>query len=594
MKRIRGTPMVATLASAMLLMLVVTPDAAPSSVTYHEGEYHHGWSKSIMPALNSSEVKFTIVVREQGVEELKRVAAEVNDPASSKYGQFLTQAELDHLTSPAASDISTVMDWLTEYGVDFHWRTISSIDVVTSAGIASAMLDTNFHHITHSNHSRSLLRATDFSLPADVHKATAAIFGLHGLPLPANQRLVIKSHVKRTSTTAESMASMPPAVPVTPAVIRSTYNISGVNVTGDLRNRRAVAEFQGQYMNSKDLATMFKKYVSSYKAGTDDTVYKYVGAPKQDAKDPSNEANMDIQYIMGPAPGIRTEFWLYPTMNFCGAMHEWSSNLASQSDVPLVHSVSYGFQGNLSKWLHCQDEEMAAVDTNLAKIATKGISILVSSGDNGAGYDRAPGSFKLWPSWPASSPWVTAIGATRFIGQRVGAEEMASDSFGSGGGFSTRFSQDPDAKWQQKATAKYLSTVDASTLPPASSFPATGRATPDISVLGEGYQIVVGGKVRSEGGTSASAPAFGAMVSLLNEARLQAGRSPMGFLNPFLYANPDAFFDVTIGSNKLDETAFPYPYGFNCSQGWDPVTGLGTPHFGKLLEAAMETGFLKS
>ena len=43
---------------------------------------------------------------------------------------------------------------------------------------------------------------------------------------------------------------------------------------------------------------------------------------------------------------------------------------------------------------------------------------------------------------------------------------------------------------------------------------------------------------------SASAPAFAGMVSLLNEARLKAGKPTMGFLNPFLYANPDAFTDV--------------------------------------------------
>ena len=61
----------------------------------------------------------------------------------------------------------------------------------------------------------------------------------------------------------------------------------------------------------------------------------------------------------------------------------------------------------------------------------------------------------------------------------------------------------------------------------------------------------------------------------------------MGFLNPFLYANPDAFFDVTLGSNKPDQTGFVQPYGFNCSRGWDPVTGLGTPKFGRLLAAAM-------
>ena len=54
---------------------------------------------------------------------------------------------------------------------------------------------------------------------------------------------------------------------------------------------------------------------------------------------------------------------------------------------------------------------------------------------------------KLYPSWPASSPWVTAVGATRFVGQTVGGEEMAADQFGSGGGFSSQFNQS-EAQWQ--------------------------------------------------------------------------------------------------------------------------------------------------
>ena len=62
-------------------------------------------------------------------------------------------------------------------------------------------------------------------------------------------------------------------------------------------------------------------------------------------------------------------------------------------------------------------------------------------------------------------------------------------------------------------------------------------------------QVYVNGQVQSVGGTSASSPSFAAMVSLLNEARLQAGKPQMGFLNPFLYANPDAFFDVVKGTN---------------------------------------------
>ena len=164
---------------------------------------------------------------------------------------------------------------------------------------------------------------------------------------------------------------------------------------------------------------------------------------------------------------------------------------------------------------------------------------------------------------------------------------MATDQFGSGGGFSAQFGQEPDAKWQASAVANYLSTVPNSTLPPSGSFDPNGRATPDVAALGEGYQVLVHGRPEAVGGTSASSPAFAAMVSLLNEARLNAAKPAMGFLNPFLYKNADAFTDVVLGSNKIGRGGESLPYGFNCSKGWDPATGLGTPKFDKLLAAAM-------
>jgi tripeptidyl-peptidase-1 len=61
----------------------------------------------------------------------------------------------------------------------------------------------------------------------------------------------------------------------------------------------------------------------------------------------------------------------------------------------------------------------------------------------------------------------------------------------------------------------------------------------------------------------------------------------MGFLNPFLYKNADAFTDVTKCSNKFGRSGNHLPYGFNCSVGWDPATGLGAPKFDMLLAAAM-------
>ena len=125
-------------------------------------------------------------------------------------------------------------------------------------------------------------------------------------------------------------------------------------------------------------------------------------------------------------------------------------------------------------------------------------------------------------------------------------------------------------------------------LPPPTFFPKEGRAVPDVSALGEGYQTVVNGGVEAVGGTSAATPAFAAMVSLLNEARAKQGKPPMGFLNPFLYQNPQAFNDITQGNNKIGRGGQKMTNGYECTVGWDPVTGLGTPKFGSLLVAALK------
>ena len=81
------------------------------------------------------------------------------------------------------------------------------------------------------------------------------------------------------------------------------------------------------------------------------------------------------------------------------------------------------------------------------------------------------------------------------------------------------------------------------------------------------------------GGTSASCPTFTSMVSLLNEARLNAGKPAMGFLNPFLYMHPEAFNDVTKGRNSGSPLNKD---GFTAIKGWDAATGLGTPNYAAL------------
>ena len=69
-------------------------------------------------------------------------------------------------------------------------------------------------------------------------------------------------------------------------------------------------------------------------------------------------------------------------------------------------------------------------------------------------------------------------------------------------------------------------------------------------------------------------------MSLVNDARIAAGKGPLGFLNPWIYRKGyKGFTDITAGNTSSCGTA-----GFPVKKGWDPITGFGTPIFPKLVE----------
>ncbi len=117
----------------------------------------------------------------------------------------------------------------------------------------------------------------------------------------------------------------------------------------------------------------------------------------------------------------------------------------------------------------------------------------------------------------------------------------------------------------------------AKNLPPAADYNHTGNGIPDVSALSENFNIVCGGSTMGVDGTSCAAPTFAGVISLLNDVRLQAGKAPLGFLNTLFYTNPDIFHDVTVGNNPGCGTN-----GFEACQGWDPLSGLGSPLFAKM------------
>ena len=78
----------------------------------------------------------------------------------------------------------------------------------------------------------------------------------------------------------------------------------------------------------------------------------------------------------------------------------------------------------------------------------------------------------------------------------------------------------------------------------------------------------------------AATPVTAAIFARLNGIRRKNGGKRMGFLNPWIYQNADAFNDVTQGVNNHN-----LPNGFTAVAGWDASTGVGTPNFVKMVKA---------
>lgn len=526
-------------------------------------------------------MEVTVTLKNQNMDRLNLEIMAVSNPDSPRYGEHLTKDEVTELTTADAQSQDLVAAWLTAVGFA-PTKAPRGDRFMFRASVAEVeqLFSTTVYEYTHEE--RSVLQAGDLHVPEEVAPLLGSIVGVHGTPYK-------RSHVE--------FSTKPMGVPdITPTVLKQVYNVQGVEVSRGTKNRRATAEFQAQYTTQEDLSNWFTQYMDPkvFDVQSGDELYTCgpAGGCEPDPDDKRHgagtEAMLDIEYIAAVAPGIKNEVWSYQAMAWCTDLKSWTSDMLDSNDPPQVFSVSYGIQGNVSldKNEGCSEEISMSIEEDFAKLAARGVSILVSSGDDGSAGMVWPFKGKLWPSWPASAPHVTAVGSTMFIDNDVTGKsgEKATTQFGSGGGFDWRW---PTQDWQKDATDAYLANPDAG-LPVDKNFRRDGRATPDLAALGEGYKVMANGKTISVGGTSASCPLVAGLVSLLNEYRLQNDKSTLGFLNPLLYKMGEAktgYQDVTVGNNREGRMSImKYSEGYSCTEGWDAVTGFGTPNFAEMLE----------
>ncbi|EGO27729.1 hypothetical protein SERLADRAFT_446956 [Serpula lacrymans var. lacrymans S7.9] len=558
-----------------------------------------GWVKHA-PAPKDHLIDLRIGLPRPNFPALEQHLWEVSDPSHERYGAHLSKAETDALMEPHQESIDIVNEWLASHGLEEeHLSRSSANDWVTiqvPVGLAEEMLDTTYHVWYHPESDESIVRTTSYSLPEVLHEhidlVQPTIMFSRFKALKSTLHYYGKEDVTLTSPSGGTITG--PAGnqvdascnnTITISCLRQLYNAVGYNSSATNGNKLGLTGYLEQYANIADLQMFFSLQNPAAYGSNFTLVDIHGGTNNQTPAAAGVEANLDTQFGFGltyPTPGTFYSTGgeppfipddLEPTDSNEPYTY-WLDYILAQDDgnIPQAISTSYGDDEQTVPQSYAE-----RVCADFATLGARGVSVMFSSGDGGVGDgDADPATQECYsndgtnrtifiPGFPASCPYVTAVGGT------VNIPETA--VYFSGGGFSNYFSR---PSYQDSAVESFLTKLAPGTY--EGLYNPYGRAYPDVSAQAYNFLIVYEGNTTYVAGTSCSSPTFTSFVSLLNDARISAGKTTLGFLNPFLYSSGyTALNDITEGNNPGCGTE-----GFNATIGWDAVTGLGTPNFEKL------------
>ncbi|KZT28047.1 family S53 protease [Neolentinus lepideus HHB14362 ss-1] len=559
------------LSIALLASLVALACAgpAPRNLVLHESRdgVPEGFVKSSTASPDTT-LKLRIALVQGDMASLEKALYDVSVPSSPLYGQHLSKQEVEEYVKPTQESVDAVNQWLSSEGITAN--TISPagdwLQFSVPVSKANEMFDADFSVFTHTESGQQAIRTLSYSIPKELVGHLDLVHPTITFPNPYSHLPVVSSPAPRNLTIDASVPSSCGST-ITPTCLQDLYGIPTTAATQS-SNKLAVSGFIDQYANKADLKSFLTKYRTDISSATTFTLETIDGGENpQDGSDAGVEANLDTQYTVGIATGVPTYFISVGDNYQDGDLEGFLdivNYLLSMDQPQQVLTTSYGQNENTMS---------RSLANNLCnaymQLGARGTSILFASGDGGvSGSQSGSCGSKFVPTFPSGCPYLTSVGATTGINPEVAA------SFSSGG-FSNYWGV---PSYQQSVVSSYISGLGSTN---KGKYNSSGRGFPDVSAQGENVEIVVDGSTEGVDGTSCASPIFASIVSLLNDELIAAGKSPLGFLNPFLYSDgASAFNDITSGDNPGCNTN-----GFSAKSGWDPVTGLGTPNYAKLRTA---------
>jgi|CZKK01.1.fsa_nt_gi subtilase family serine protease len=573
--------------------------------------------------------------------DLDNLLAQQQQRSSPNYHKWLTPAQFADRFGMTKNDITRVSSWLESQGftvtsvansrnqISFD-GTVAQVESVFATQIHNYLVDGVIHFAS----------STNPSVPAAMAASVLAVGHLHNFS-PKPRAIVRKMSTEGADPHFTSSVSGNHFV--APADFATIYNVQPLYTAGFTGTGQTIAIIGQSTVSAADLANFRSA------AGLAAKVPQYILYPSTSTatrcSGDEGESDLDLEWSNGVAQNANVVF-VYAgltTGDTCASRNNsvWNAlQYAVDNNVAPVISTSYGF---CEQGLQTGDPGFPATVQGWAQQAnTQGQTIMAASGDDGAAdcdSDVTSATQGIAVDVPASIPEVTGMGGTEFTGDAEGTATggvVAPTQYWAGTNgadtISSALSYIPEEAWNDTAENLTQSggTIAASgggasilfskpTWQTGTGVPNDGkRDVPDLALntspdhdgylfcsedgangalqttCSVGFRDGAGGTLAVVGGTSAAAPTFSAILTLIEQ---DMGSSGFGNINTSLYqfaaSSSSPFHDITTGNNIVPctnpstdcPTTAPFQYGFSSGVGYDQVTGLGSVNANSLAAA---------
>ncbi len=553
---------------------------------------------------------------------LDALAASQQNPSSPQYHHWLTPEQFAAQFGMADADIATVSFWLEREGfvVGSVSRGRNRITFSGNAGQVAAAFGAPLHfYKTQAESTPRYAPSGSLSIPAALSSVVQSVQNISSFrPHPQ----MVPAPTQPMFTVGGNQLAF-----LTPPDVAMVYDVNPVTGSGYNGNGQTIAVVGQSAIVAQDLVNFQTALGVAVKPQTLNLI-PGTGTSAIVSGDEA-ESDLDLEYSSAMAPGATVAFYYVGNSGSYSVMD--AIEYVIDNNKAAVISVSYAF---------CEPDGgsayIASIDAFLEQAAVQGQTVVAAAGDYGSlscmqdGWDSTAVRQTPAVDYPASSPWVVAMGGTSFPVADIGRNPVNSTYWGpapNGDVVYTALSYIPEQVWNDVNAGSNSGGGGISIYEPQPLW-QTGvpgipngnfRLVPDISLaasaMNPGYLIcssdnayfynVTGSCTNGFrdaanngfnviGGTSVAAPIFAGLVAVLNQAKgYTAGQ---GLINPTLYslaANSTtyaaAFHDITLGNNACGVVVNcgtgPQNTDYFSGVGYDEASGLGSIDFANLVAA---------